>query len=527
MARRKDPLYAKIAHQLRSEIERSASKHLPPLRKLCEQYGVSLKTAAKAVHLLEDQGVVSIRQGSAVTIRGHAEADDEHESTGWGWNSSRSKLCAKIRQSIESGTFRSGQYLPKIKYYVVTEKVTDSTVTAAFDTLQKQGLVHRVGRRWVVGPSAGGSSGAHKDPATGVSSPVILIVVPDYYRWRMFFVEELRGFVGEFLACLRHYDTQFQVVQAEETGSFLPRHHPVGRDRILKTVDQLGKRYQGAFIHSHYSYFPDMQDWIEWLVQFGKPVMWFDYDNSAPTLDRRAVGSQRYFRLYSHIDAAVEVVLRVLEEYGHTRIGIARYGPNLNAAWTVQRVESIQRIARERYPSLSIDVECVPERFWEDYRDLVEPRTFDDTVLLYANAIEGELRGRHPKMSANKRRREVRERLLSSTPTLSNLVAHGCTVIVTMNQYMGVNALYWLDFVGLEVPADISLLAFDNIAPLVNHPISTVDFGFANLGYQAAHLFIGDIPVRTDRWGNIGSSPQFVNRGSLGAPRKRATRIRR
>jgi DNA-binding LacI/PurR family transcriptional regulator len=90
-----------------------------------------------------------------------------------------------------------------------------------------------------------------------------------------------------------------------------------------------------------------------------------------------------------------------------------------------------------------------------------------------------------------------------------------------MNQKLAVNYYYWLKNVGVSIPEDISLVSFDNIPILGPHPISSVDFRRNAIGYSAAHLFIRDIPVKADRRGNIGARPEFLDRGSLAAPRKR------
>ncbi len=525
VASEKEPLHVRVATQLKSRIEAAGGDHLPTFAELSREFGVSLKTVSMAVHLLRDEGIVDITQGAAVVIRGRVEAGTGANEKPWGWESTAGRLYRKLAQAIESGTYRSGENLPKVKYFTVSEKATERTVCAAFAMLRRDNLVHRRGKHWVVGPSAEVFRGAPALRASGSSSPVILIVTPEYSYWREFFREHLRVFVAEFLACLRHHDVEFMVVQTDEPGSSLARYHPTGEKQIADTVAGLGSRYQGVYVHSTLAWLPEIEHWIRWLLQFGKPVVWFDYDDSAPSLDKRALDSERYFRLYGNIASAVDLAIRSLCVQGHRRIGIAQHGPYSDHEWSVRRVGLLRSAGQKREPPVSVEVQQAREEFWSGYEDLVKEVIFDDIVFRYADTIDAGLKRASPSMSANARRRAVRSALLDASPCLANLVSHGCTAIVALNQFMAVNTLYWLRLVGLDVPADISLVSFDNVGPLVNHPISTVDFGFANLGYQAAHIFIGDIPMRTDKWGNIASRPQLINRGSLGAPRKRPLRF--
>ncbi len=519
MTKKKQALHVEIAGRLKADIANLPGNKLPTMRALHERYGVSLNTMSKAIHSLRSEGVVDVTHGRGIIVR---RAPGQAQQKGEGWESSKARLFEKIRQAIETGIYRAGEFLPKLKYFVVTEKVTDTTVCGALALLEQENLVHKLGKRWVIGPRAEHGGGGLPRQAASPSSPAILILVPDYDRWREFFVKHLRVFGMEFFSALRRHDVQFVVVQADESTSLLPHHTPIGRKQILRAIDELGNRYQGTFVHSEFRAFPDMQDWLTWLLQFGKPVMWFDYDNSAPSMDRRAINNERYFRLYSNIDTAVELALETLKRYGHTSIGVAHNGPYISEGWSVRRVDAIRRMSLRHAASLDVDVQSRQEKIWPDFEALTENDLLDDVVLRHANIIEARLREADPHMSPNKRRRALRDELVGSLPTLSSLVHKGCTAIVTLNQYMGVNAMYWLLLVGIEPRRDMSLLSFDNIPPLANHPISTIDFGFGNLGYQAAHVLVGDIPVKTDRWGNIGSEPVFIDRGSLGPPRTRS-----
>jgi DNA-binding LacI/PurR family transcriptional regulator len=73
--------------------------------------------------------------------------------------------------------------------------------------------------------------------------------------------------------------------------------------------------------------------------------------------------------------------------------------------------------------------------------------------------------------------------------------------------------------VGIAVPSEMSLISFDNSASITPLPVSTVDFGFGNLGYSAFHLIYGDVTIHRDRAGNVAGRPVVIHRGSIGPPR--------
>ena len=70
---------------------------------------------------------------------------------------------------------------------------------------------------------------------------------------------------------------------------------------------------------------------------------------------------------------------------------------------------------------------------------------------------------------------------------------------------------------GWRVPGDITLLSFDNNHWSRPFSISSIDFGFSDLSYQVAHIFLGDIPVKPDHLHNLRSRPVLMGRDTLGS----------
>ena len=95
------------------------------------------------------------------------------------------------------------------------------------------------------------------------------------------------------------------------------------------------------------------------------------------------------------------------------------------------------------------------------------------------------------------------------------------TAFLAMNDVLAKEYYLWFRALGLRIPRDLSIISFDNMYESKAYGIASVDFGYADMGYRAAHLLIGDIPVATDgrRW-HIRPEPVLHDRGSIGPPRK-------
>jgi DNA-binding LacI/PurR family transcriptional regulator len=87
---------------------------------------------------------------------------------------------------------------------------------------------------------------------------------------------------------------------------------------------------------------------------------------------------------------------------------------------------------------------------------------------------------------------------------------------MAMNDLMAREYYFWLKFLDIRIGKQVSLVSFDNLPDSVIYPVSTIDFGFARLGHCAAHIIVGDLPVKADRWGNIPGTCTLINRGSIG-----------
>ena len=69
------------------------------------------------------------------------------------------------------------------------------------------------------------------------------------------------------------------------------------------------------------------------------------------------------------------------------------------------------------------------------------------------------------------------------------------SAILFPNDLFARSAIQSLSKIGIQVPRNISVISFDNIPIEVPIFFNTVDPGLEELGYQAIHALLGDVPV--------------------------------
>jgi DNA-binding GntR family transcriptional regulator len=500
-------LHRKVAEQLRRDIESSSETHLPSLVELGRRYHASTRTISRALHLLHEQGLVEVVQGRRTAVRGRRPSPGA--KPGATSASASSALRDRLAAAIREGTYRTGQSLPKVQYFTLSEHVGENTVCEAFRMLRDDKLVHKRGKRWIVGPRQPGRGVRLRD----ASLPTVLILVPSYGQWQELFSDHLYPFVSEFRSELTRH--RFRSVMVQSDGSAVSRKlFPTGRREILQMIQSLGERFRGVLISSQFALFPDLEQWARWLCQSAAPVVYLDHDNSAPHLDRRRIARRSFYRFCAEEDALVEVAIRNLHRCGHRRILIPRCNKYANALWPGRRIARIEQLAAQCTPTVSVRLLDQQERHWLRWDD-----TRDDTMVRYVDDSLHAIASKYPAAKANERERLLREKLRSDFPSLAALAQQSdCTAIVALNQWLATNYYCWLTCMGVAVPRRFSIVTFDNAPWFDRYPVSTVDFGLGTLGYSAAHVFIHDIPVRADKHGNLPSRPELVDRGSLQRP---------
>ncbi|MBD3393121.1 MAG: GntR family transcriptional regulator [Chitinivibrionales bacterium] len=502
-------LFREVAKRVYESARENGLAFLDPVAILCAREGVSTATMLRAVHLLRDQGKLRVSPGQRMQVLGaNASLVSPHAGRG-----SAGSLALLIEQGMREGRYRVGDPLPKARYFSTTQAVSYNTVCAAMRLLAAKGLLHKRGKHWVVGaPLRERRVRVRETPSANM--PSVLLLVGHYDRWKNLFSEHLFPMLDEFTGQL--YRAGMRVIPVFGHGSDSPVQtcFPTGRAGILDLINSLGSYYRGTCIAQHYELSPDLKDWIDWLAQFNGPVVWIDFDNAHPDYDRGTIGRRTYYRCSPDENQMVRLAVSHLATLGHRRIVYPRCVRFGRFDWEQDRLRKITDAAGALPSPIRVDTVAQNETHWMEGLEADE----DPRVKWFVayNLMFARIAGPHAGGSSG----DVRSFLHREFASMRAIVDGPATAIIAANQWLAMHYYTWLTMTGMNVPRDMSLIAFDNYSPLSLYPITTLDLRLEDLGYKAAHVFVGDIPVGSDRRGNVRCTPVLVDRGSVGRPRR-------
>jgi DNA-binding LacI/PurR family transcriptional regulator/DNA-binding transcriptional regulator YhcF (GntR family) len=495
--------YQDLSTRLEELIRKDPSAGLPTINELAGKFNVSYATMWRAVQELVRAGTLVASRGRHISI-----APGAHPQVKGGWNSSSDRLYEKLRQGVLSGQFHAGKPFPKLGYFALTEKVSGLTTARAFARLGDEDLAHRVNRRWVAGPRTKKSAAAR--PAA--SAPVVLIQVGELDHWTIMMQSpSYSKFTSAFLAEATNHGVQFQpVLRFRADDDYLSV--PALSEGTRSLIQGLEERYLGTLMVTGYPREERIHSWVPMLSSFKRPVVFFDHTDKAPNLTRQELKcGPGYFRMHIDERAGALLVMRHLSDAGHRRIGI--HGAEAGE-WARQRIALLREIGESMDPRIEV-VEAGPAETEWGFETEKDMHHFTRAMAVKAGitgAVDDEA-ARPESLAAY--RRLLREQAGS---LVRLLVDRKPTGLICLNDRMAREYYFWCVAVGIKVPRDLSLISFDNTFDSALIPVSTIDFGFQRLGYQAAHIFIGDLPVRGDRAGAIPGPCVLIDRGSVGRP---------
>jgi len=486
------PVYTRIAEELKRELATSPDTPPPSIAALAAKTGVSLRTAWKAVNLLIAKGFL-VRVSATRTMRAGSVAHADAQKS-----PAVNRLGRDLRRGIEDGSYRIGDPLPKTAWLASRHSSSPNTIAAAMSGLQRAGLVHKKGKAWIVGPSV-----IRADFSAAHEAPVIMMLFAEDTSYEGFFsVNFVEPFARNFCDEIDTHGCLLSIGIFHTKSGDASANVPAGISEIRAHIGALGKRYRGAFVFAQPATVPDLEDHLVSLSKLGKPVVYFDFDNTGRRLTRTELGiAKKYYRCHFDEQGAVAMALRVLASHGHRIIGLPCYGSPA-FAWTQRRIELLQAAV---HPPCRLVCADLNEQFWK------MEETFSAGYFLSEFGLETTMSG----SGGVVRRRSLRKRLLDSTPSLASLLDEKVTALIALNDTIARKLFLWLLSAEIAVPGKMSLISFDNIIDSRIFPIATIDTGFSRLGYLAAHLFIGDIRVESDAGGTIAGPVMLVNRGTL------------
>ncbi len=490
-------LFEALAEGLRARKDTFPGGRLESILAMAREAGVSKATMQKALDALRDQGLVESFRGKGTFWIGEGSARPKAPV-----GNSLVTLSGRLRERILDGTYRVGQALPKVGFISSQEGVSPDTVCAAFKLLEGERLIRKHGKSWLAGGDGESRTASGALHRTSRNAPAILLLVPDYPFWEQVYHEEHSGkFVQNFYLEIERMgmETRLATVSPSDSGFFSS-----GRPRIQSLIQSLGERYAGAMYIARDAE-PGL---LSWLGRFKRPVVWLDLECLVKDMDMRSIpGGSRLFRCIKDEDASVTLALDTLTGLGHRRIGFPIYRSR-EFPWIMHRSAVLKRHAAGYHPKVTIVENEHQESFWHP-KPWLGPEDFPAWLRIYRTGQAG--RGR----------KTLREMIPSLMDMLDKEKAArfggAVTAILAPNDYFAHQYYLWFREMGLRVPGDVTLLSFDNNHWSRPFSISSIDFGFSDLSYQVAHIFLGDIPVKPDALHNLKSRPILMGRDTLGA----------
>jgi len=492
----------RLASRLSSELKEPAPGFLPTIGEWARRYKVCYRTMWKAVKVLKKRGLIVTRKGSSPRRPGRTSD----------LTTAQQRVYDDFKTDIVEGHYKTGDMLPKYEFLQRTANVSRDTIVAALRMLSTECLVHKKGKKWFAGPSKD-----RKGPASvsSRSQPVVLLLVGIEWSWEMLFRSNfLRPFIEIFRNELSKHGLQLTVHFSDRPLQAFAAFIPFGQDQAREIVAGLGDRYRGAIAVDFSIKAEEFRTWVRILSCSGqKPVVLFDSSGTHPALVRANLLSiPSYYRLFLDEPSGIELAVKSLLQAGHLTLGVPTFKRH-EESWALPRLDLIRSATASISPNARIVHAAHEEEFWVP--ESSEPHSMLESLAEnFRNFIvdpgktrrsrSGIARGENP--------------FLLRTPSMTSLLASGCTALIALNDWRAQQYLVWFRNAGLRIPEDLSLVSFDNTAESETVPVSTVDFGFARLGYLAAHILIGDIPVRADREGNIAGICALMDRGSIGPP---------
>ena len=518
---------------IREMVAAGDAIRLPTLRELARNLDVPRPWVESVVRQLRDEGLLRVRRRGGISFRrleSHAPAQPVLAR--------EEALYRLMRSRIESGIYRTGQPLPKTGFVARSEKVWTLSVGRVYRRLASDGFARRAGRSYIVGQSDGAvPDSSHKGKC------VLMIELNEFAGqdprlswWTMPFAQSL-------MREMSLYGVEPRNAFFSRSSRPPPWPFPAGRAEIAALVKELGDRLLGTLIISVGAQFPQrfsrtFYPFFEWLCTFDRPVVYFDspndagYSSARPESHRRYVKSvacplmQKHFvRCYPDYDRAGSLPVELLGRFGHRLVGFGDAGNSVR--WMRTRLSGLAANAAKMSPPLRIvsSRECPPlfgvhpELRARDFTREVK-RSLPLAMarhILEALAILGRSEWSFSQLPDNYKG------LVHLTAHLGALVTHpGLTALIAPSDRHARFYYRWLQAAGIRVPHDLSLISFDDRQErLYPYSISSVNYGFDDLGFVAFHLLLGDMPVKPDALRSVKSRCRINHLATMGTPGRR------
>lgn len=428
-------------------------------------------------------------------------------------NDSKTLLYNQIKDFIIQGKWNSGDSLPKIGFFCHSMSISNHTVQKVYHRLIDEGLVYKDGKQFIIGPKRIG-------PQKNIIH-YIGLVEPKSFTWQRFLrMERAREFCRRFDDESDRYNVR-TLTFAETILLNDPQVYPIKPNIVHQLIHELGDQYKGTLIIGQQHEYQNFDDVANLFRSLKLPTVWFD--RTAQSICKPI----KYF-IHARTDERniVDAALEKLHFYGHKRV--------LYPIWDIQNWSTIRfELLKNRASHYSIDIECT-EPLLTRVDNLIDSLTKDNslhfleilrkfnlsnqTLRTISNLLEKLKSFPDRKALLDLSKALQRDESIMFTELFSEQLnsENPPTAIIAPNDWYGHKYYQTLTTFGYQIPKDISLISFDNERGLIRLPLSSVDFGFGELGYRAFHLIMGNNHQdKISSNGRLESKPYVVDRGSI------------
>ncbi len=487
---------------------------------ICERFGASRRTVLRSLSLLRDCGVMDMGAGRKLRF---AKPTDKSRSTSG--NSGKTdttasrRLAELIRSRIEEGAYLRGTALPKSLSFCVSNHISSHTVGRAMLLLEKEKLIRKEGKRWMVGSPL-------PQPGTTYKPAVVCVIQQTPNALGELFSDPIWSrFAGVFSDEALRHGVQMQPVILDSTVSFSGA--VTGRRAFVRHLHRLGDRCIGTLVlpPRERMYASQVVEWINLAAEHTRRVVW-SATNLEWTSIKQKVSRHDNVRLALFGDwpfegrpGKVGLALETLVGAGHRSIlYVDTFG--VRERWMTDRIMHLRNYMEtlELDIDLKISISSAPFLEKADQTEIAAIATFlADRKIGFAEKL---LRSMSTDGGGIERLSEVEREIMQDAGILMPLLGEtGITAIIAPNDMRARRYYNFFSAVGIEIPDDLSMISFDDAPFLKPFPISSIDFGMANLGHKALHVLLGDIPVKAVG-GVLTAVPGINHYGSIALPRR-------
>lgn len=410
------------------------------------------------------------------------------------------RAAAALRALLPRLGLKAGEILPPRDFWLDALHVGPHALGAGLRLLEAEGLLHRSGKRYRLGPAR---------PGLGE----VLVLQPGWGSWRSLYASRARDFAAGFAAEmeLRGMRVRARVWSGEA----------MNRDTL-----------NGTLVIGNPGAFPDFEALLAAVVSWRRPAFVLDASRDA---DEALPLPRGVGRLCISEKALCDTLLDHLKEKGHRHLAYAgkfrpgRFGEP--EPWSENRKTLLRKLWKRKMPQGEL---LAFDALWRDfYRHLPDLENAEGPLR---RACAEQLR--KAAGSALGRVAVKREALQAFLAGQVRLCLEGGRIHPRLTRLLEVLPLLWQEKptawiaandaqayeihhaflkLRLEVPEAVSLLSVDHALDAVDLPVSTVDPGWKNLAAQAAAAFAGSGPVPVVGRGRslLIGKPSLIERGSV------------